>query len=205
MKAKVMLSLLALFVGLVCSAVAAAATINFEEAADRQVINNSYPGVAFSADDGSELIAFNWGGAGFSTTSSPMVLTTLRSTGGWVSHLNVAFSQDITLIGAWFGNDHAAGVIWTVEVFDSSGNPVGSNSITSNGNIAVDQYLGFVGKDPFRNAVFSMSISDKCIVLDDLFYDGLAHTAVAIPVPPAVWLLASGLAGIVALRRRLTK
>jgi hypothetical protein len=65
------------------------------------------------------------------------------------------------------------------------------------GDVTVNGFWGFFSTEPLTNVMFSnVSPGQEHFYLDDMRY-------CPVPVPPAVWLLGSGLLGLMGLRRKL--
>ena len=68
-------------------------TINFDDAVAGSTINNRYSaqGVQLTRDDGLAVVAFDWAGLGFTTSSGPNVMATTGSP--WSTSANFIFSN----------------------------------------------------------------------------------------------------------------
>jgi PEP-CTERM motif len=182
-------------------------TITFDGIPSGTIINTLYSasGVGFFRDDGQPIPAWDWSALGRVTTSPPNVLATILGSfiGGSASTftniVNVDFLSPVYQVGAYFGNDQAAGFTTTLSLFDASNNLVGSYSLAGNGNTSVDQFLGLESSAPFVRAEFTNNLTFLSVVLDNLEFSA---TPPSVPEPDTLALLGLGVFGVAAVRRR---
>jgi hypothetical protein len=151
-------------------------TIDFDDAAQYDCVNTRYEVIEFQRDDGACVHAYDWASLGRSTTSPPMVMATISGPGAptYVQHVNLYFKFDTFKVGTFIGNDQGNGMQWVLEVFDISGNSLGSVSLVSNGNTNVDEFLGLSSDKPFRKARISHNESWLAVGLDDVSFTPMA-------------------------------
>jgi hypothetical protein len=174
-------------------------TINFDDAVAGSTINNRYSaqGVQLTRDDGLAVVAFDWAGLGFTTSSGPNVMATTGFP--FSTSANFIFSNPVNEIGMYFGNDQANGgyTMSTLFAYDVSNNLIGSVSLNTNNNTSVDQYIGLLSSVTIARARIENNGTQLAVVVDDLAF-GTSGTSV--PEPSTLWLTL--LAAPVALYRR---
>jgi hypothetical protein len=139
-------------------------------------------------------------GNGYSWTmsSSPSSLYSTdgaMSTGSHNDVITVSFTGNpVTAIGGIFGASETDGdfIPGTINLTFSDG------SSLTNHPVSVGDFSGFTFSTPITSMTFTSSDFPQI----DNFYIGAQ--AAAVPIPPSVWLLGSGLVGLVGLRRKLT-
>jgi hypothetical protein len=111
------------------------------------------------------------------------------------------FGSAISSLPGWILESYSGGNHGLYDDYDSS-NPAGTyNPITTSGNvikISSDVLL------TFSNLAFYDKESDY-LTNGQYFSTTGFHQTAAVPIPAAVWLLGSGLVGLVAIRRRMRK
>jgi hypothetical protein len=169
--------------------------IDFDDGPKGTVANTRYlaQGVAFSRDDGFEILLDDWQSLGWVTTSPPNVLVTIKFPAPtWVMHLNATFTSPIFEIGAFFGNDQGYGYSETkLSIFDSYGVLLGSVRMPTNNNTSLDQFIGLRSDVPFYSARFENNGQWLAVCIDDITF--------TVPEPCTLSLLVLG--GL-ALRRK---
>ena len=120
-------------------------------------------------------------------------------TSAGLSYIEIVFGTPIQMAGGWIGISSG-----NVEFFGTDGSPLGSLSVVNNPLAAnPDERREFAGWDAGDELIKKIRITDTAssgyvITFDNLYTEG----ASAVPIPPTVWLLGSGLIGLVGLRRK---
>ena len=137
----------------------------------------------------------NIGGAPFGNA----YLGIWRETSYGPFNLTFKFDQDVTRAGAYFtGWPEAESGTYYLRALDASGNELESYTITTvNVNNWATNFVGIERSAGFRQLEFYNPTYGQT-VLDNVMFQ-------PVPLPPAAWLLGSGLIGLVAVRRRIKK
>lgn len=151
-------------------------------------------GVRFSRDDGGQTAIYNPTTVPYRAHSGTDFLATPAFDGGpddSSTELNVEFLWPVREVGAYFGNDRNVPGFeqFTLSVFGTSGELLGSVSVPSNFNLDADQFIGLRSDVPFARARFEHHAEGWGVAIDDLTYT-------AIPEPTGRMgglLLAAGL------------
>ena len=164
-------------------------TLNFED----DVING--PGMQF--DSGAFIIT--GAAAGAAHSGAYVLLEPNPYSSG--PDAQATFDLGVYEVGLWFGNDDPGYPTFTatLSAYDFSGIFMGQTSIAANHNDAHDQFLGLASNELIKSVILDYGSSSSLLYgsIDDFSYGGDP-----VPIPGAIWLLASGLIGLVGLRRK---
>ena len=148
--------------------------VHFDDAYTSQCVNTLYAdyGIMFERDDGYCVHAECFSCIDRSTPSSPNGICTTLGPGSptYVPHLNILFSAPANQMGFYLGNDHLPDMTWLVEVFRQDGTLIGSLSITTNGNMHVDEFIGFTSDEPFWTVRVSQPDPWYSVCVDDVTF-----------------------------------
>jgi hypothetical protein len=178
-----------------------ATTLDFDDGPSLTVANTRYlaHGVAFSRDDGYDILLYDVQSIGHGTTSPPNVISAVKylpTIPTWAMHLNATFSAPIYELGAFFGNDQGYGyTATTLSIFDHEGVLLDSVVVPTNNNTMVDQFIGLRSDVAFYSARFENNGEWLAISLDDMVFTA----------PEPVTLLLFGLGGLVIRRLKFKK
>ena len=165
--------------------VGASTIIRFDDAAHHDPINDRYVdvGIVFDREDGCCIHAYDVCACGYDTTSPPNMACATRGPGApWIgTSLVMRFDRDIRALGFVIGNDRSPSTIYTVELLDGDGVPIGAVWFAPNGNIRADEFVGVASPVPFRAARVSHTRSRVALCLDDVTFSSRALFAPAAP------------------------
>jgi len=152
----------------------ATVTIDFDDAAHHDPVNIRYEdfGIRFSRDDGCCIHAYHVCSCGYKTSSPPMMACTTRGPGSPYigNHIIMEFDRDVHVLGLTVGNDRSTSMIFTVELFDAAGDPVGTVWYTPNGNNDADDWIGVSSLVAFREARVSHTWYGVAMCVDDVSF-----------------------------------
>ncbi|MEW6267231.1 MAG: VPLPA-CTERM sorting domain-containing protein [Thermodesulfobacteriota bacterium] len=196
---KILVLGLALLMTLGLAGFAGAAVIDFDDLVSENQVPSNYQGFNWSEswyvyDDTSYM--YYYGNTYGSTSGENAVFN-----GGGVMVSTVS-GNTFNFLGAYFTGwaSYNQSVWHTSESITVEGYYQGSLVGTASMNLSASQYdwlnAGLMGVDQL---IFYSSGDSKWFLMDDFTY----NTGAPVPIPGAVWLLGSGLVGLVGLRRKL--
>jgi hypothetical protein len=173
---------------------------NFDAWPDGTIANSLYApqGMTLSLPAGGNMPVYDWAAIFRVTTSSPNVLAAVGGPGFTFSTgIDANFSQPITEVGAYMGNDQGADdggfLAYTVSVYDASNTLLGSQTVAANQNTSVDQFVGLRSTVPFVRARFEntnwvTANQGRSAILDDLTFTSVPEPVglIALIVPAAM-------------------
>lgn len=141
----------------------------------------------------------NWGNIG---ANDPMRLSGLNYDTGYMKYM---FSTPVAAVGGFMNYDPYIAQTYPVHVIalDINGNPIsGANYIIADNSTNLIQtpgmhdYGAFVGITMNSNSIYGLELQNGFVALTDLRYN-------AVPLPASLWLLGSGLLGLLGLRKKI--
>ncbi|MEW6267228.1 MAG: VPLPA-CTERM sorting domain-containing protein [Thermodesulfobacteriota bacterium] len=179
---KILVLGMALLMTLGLAGFAGATVIDFEDLVGSGQLPSGYAGLTWDPN----WQYYDWSQPPYNPSSGNVRIYT-HNYGGWID-----FGQDVSFQGSWVASSDSAGeMFWEgyndgVKVAESA-HLYGGVQTWLNVNWASVDYVKFV------------CTSFDYFILDDIQYNGGAP----VPIPGAVWLLGSGLVGLIGLRRKL--
>jgi len=156
--------------------------------------------VSFSDSNGADMMVWNYGEQGLGDQSLAIHSDLDNS---W---LIMNFSVYVDYLELWFGNDDpgycSAGDQAVLTLFDGT-TQVGQVFVVMSPDDIMNQNILFSGA-LFDSATFYYNVTNPALglteVVDNITFNPASST---VPIPGAVWLLGSGLIGLVGFRKKL--
>jgi hypothetical protein len=162
---------------------------------------DGYLGGGYFGFEGGSPENGNWGYIG---SNDPMRYSGLNFETGYMRYM---FSAPVSAVGGFMNFDPfwARSNFVHVIALDIAGNPItgldyiiGSDTIQLISTSGMQNWGAFIGIVSTSADIYGLELQNSYVALTDLRYD-------PVPVPPAIWLLGSGLLGLMGLRRKFNR